>query len=121
MSLLKKLSLFSIYLLLPLHSLEAKSSKDPVNFEGKSLDFNINLKKLSQGLNQFSNTNYTDKKMRKFRKSEDKRSAISVFHYTYITAKKDIDFFTSKRLTAVHISKPYLLEGLKVEPLTFKG
>ena len=114
MSLLKKLSLFSIYLLLPLHSLEAKSSKDPVNFE-------VNIKKLSQGLNQFSNTNYTYKKMRKFRKSENKRSAISVFRYTYITAKKEIEFFTSKRLTAVHISRPYLLEGLKVEPLTFKG
>ena len=94
--------------------------------EERSLDFSVDSKRLAQGYVQYSDAVYTDKMMDKFRSSpyghldafgwnKMKKRAISVFRYAYIAPRKDIDFFTLKRLTSKTFLYKTILGLEKVE------
>ena len=90
---------------------KALSPNDIKITEERDINFSVDPEKLAQGYVQYSNAVYTDKMMEKFRSSpfgrldvfgynKMKKRAISVFRYAYITPRKNIDYYTLKRMTS---------------------
>ena len=101
---LKGLNSFS----LPVNSFSAKKG---LKFsEEKTINFKSDFRKLSRGVVQFSKATYTDKEMRKFRKSpfysldflgwnKMPGIALSIYRYAYITPRKSVEWFNLKKMT----------------------